>query len=107
MNDYDYSIFGQLNTPHHETNKDGYSLRKENNRESKNTKFNGGIFTIYSDNNDDEKNEFTETLKTEKADFRHNRDEKTESDYNSLYLSGSSNSTSSIYISRRVSDSEK
>ena len=101
MNYYDYSIFGQLNTPHHEKNKDGY------NRESKNTKFNSGIFTIYSDNNDDEKNEFAKNLKTEKADFRHNRDEKTESDYNSLYLSGSSNSINSINISRRVSDSER
>lgn len=100
VNDYDYSIFGQLNTPFHKTVKDGISTMKEKNIENKNSKLNCGSFTIYSDNNDDEKNGFSKNSITEKANFRHSRDEKTESDYNSLYLSGSSNSMNSVNISR-------
>ena len=70
-------------------------------------KVNKGSFAIYSDNNDDENNGYSKDSKTEKADFRHNRDEKMESDHNSLYLAGSSNSINSINMSRRHSGSER
>ena len=82
-------------------------MTKEKNLEHKSMKTNGGSFAIHSDNNDEDRNAFSNNSKTEKADFRHIRDEKMENENNSLYLSGSSNSINSINISRRHSGSER
>jgi hypothetical protein len=94
----DYSIFGQLNTPHVKPQNNDYFATEEKNEKQKNRI---SDFTIFSDRDCSRDQIRNSDLKAEKHGFRHDGHDV---DHSSLYVSTSSSSRNNSSRSSGLSE---